>query len=67
MELNKRLTEQNAQLLFQQAQRNEADFAEQFTAVIQAEDGEEQVIKQVFEIIEQHKGNSHWIPTGEKL
>ena len=67
MDINKRLTEQGAQLIIQQCQRLEAEFAEQFTAVVQAEDGEEQVIQQVFDIIEQHQGDSHWLPTGEKL
>ena len=37
MESNKRLSEQAALQIIQQCQRLEADYAEQFTAVIQAE------------------------------
>ena len=37
MESNKRLSEAAALQIIQQCQRLEADFAEQFTAVIQAE------------------------------
>ena len=67
MELNKRLTEAAASLIIQQCQRLEAEFAEQFTAVIQAEDGESQIVAQVFEIVDQHSGEAHYLPTGEKL
>lgn len=67
MQMNKRLNEDNAALIIKQCQRLEADYAEQFTAVVQAEDGEDLVIQQVFEIISQHQGESHWLPTGDKL
>jgi len=67
MESNKRLSEAAALQIIQQCQRLEADFAEQFTAVIQAEDGEEHVRAQVLEIVESLSGTSHWLPTGDKL
>ncbi|CBY21938.1 unnamed protein product [Oikopleura dioica] len=67
MESNKRLSEAAALQIIQQCQRLEADFAEQFTAVIQAEDGEEHVRAQVLEIVESLSGTSHWLPTGDKI
>ena len=67
MNMNKRLTESNAELIINQCQRLEAEFAEQFTAVIQLEDGQEAILKQIHEIIDCNSGSSHWLPTGEKL
>ena len=67
MNMNKRLTESAAELITTQCQRLEADFAEQFTAVIQLEDGQEEILRQIDEIITQNSGQQHWLPTGDKL
>jgi len=67
MNMNKRLTEANAELIISQCQRLEAEFAEQFTAVIQLEDGQEAILRQIHEIIHGNSGHEHWLPTGEKL
>uniref|UniRef100_A0A8C4QU26 Discs, large homolog 2 (Drosophila) n=1 Tax=Eptatretus burgeri TaxID=7764 RepID=A0A8C4QU26_EPTBU len=66
MELNKRLTEEQARKAFERAVKLEQEFGEFFTAVVQGETLDE-IYNQVKMVIEEQSGPYIWIPSREKL
>ncbi|XP_005873236.1 PREDICTED: disks large homolog 1 isoform X6 [Myotis brandtii] len=66
MEMNKRLTEEQARKTFERAVKLEQEFTEHFTAIVQG-DTLEDIYNQVKQIIEEQSGPYIWIPAKEKL
>ncbi|KFO86324.1 Disks large 1, partial [Buceros rhinoceros silvestris] len=66
MEMNKRLTEEQARKTFERAMKLEQEFTEHFTAIVQG-DTLEEIYNQVKQIIEEQSGPYIWIPAKEKL
>uniref|UniRef100_A0A8C6UDZ3 Uncharacterized protein n=1 Tax=Neogobius melanostomus TaxID=47308 RepID=A0A8C6UDZ3_9GOBI len=66
LEMNKRLTEEQARKTFDRAIKLEIEFTEYFTAIVQGSSLEE-VYSQVKHIIEEQSGPYIWIPTKERL
>ncbi|XP_048810288.1 disks large homolog 1 isoform X11 [Lagopus muta] len=66
MEMNKRLTEEQARKTFERAMKLEQEFTEHFTAIIQG-DTLEEIYNQVKQIIEEQSGPYIWVPAKEKL
>uniref|UniRef100_A0A3B4ASX9 Uncharacterized protein n=1 Tax=Periophthalmus magnuspinnatus TaxID=409849 RepID=A0A3B4ASX9_9GOBI len=66
MEMNKRLTEEQARKTFDRAIKLELEFTEYFTAIVQGSSLEE-IYSQVKHIIEEQSGPYIWIPTKEHL
>ncbi|XP_072266251.1 disks large homolog 1 [Pyxicephalus adspersus] len=66
MEMNKRLTEDQARKTFERAIKLEQEFTEHFTAIVQG-DTLEEIYNQVKQIIEEQSGSFIWIPAKEKL
>uniref|UniRef100_A0A3B1IR87 Discs, large homolog 2 (Drosophila) n=1 Tax=Astyanax mexicanus TaxID=7994 RepID=A0A3B1IR87_ASTMX len=66
MEMNKRLTEEQAKKTFDRAMKLEQDFGEYFTALVQA-DTLEDIYTQCKMVIEEQSGPYIWIPSKEKL
>ncbi|XP_022424705.1 disks large homolog 1 isoform X6 [Delphinapterus leucas] len=66
MEMNKRLTEEQARKTFERAMKLEQEFTEHFTAIIQG-DTLEDIYNQVKQIIEEQSGPYIWVPAKEKL
>ncbi|XP_060098861.1 disks large homolog 1 isoform X2 [Heteronotia binoei] len=66
LEMNKRLTEEQARKTFERAVKLEQEFTEHFTATVQG-DTLEEIYSQVKQIIEEHSGPSIWVPAKEKL
>ncbi|XP_077204037.1 disks large homolog 1 isoform X2 [Paroedura picta] len=66
MEMNKRLTDEQARKTFERAMKLEQEFTEHFTATVQG-DTLEDIYSQVKQIIEEHSGPSIWVPAKEKL
>ncbi|XP_041861802.1 disks large homolog 1-like isoform X2 [Melanotaenia boesemani] len=66
LEMNKRLTEEQARKTFDRAVRLEQEFTEYFTAIVQGSSLEE-VYSQVKQIIEEQSGPYIWVPTKERL
>lgn len=66
MEMNKRLTEDQARKTFERAMKLEQEFTEHFTAIVQG-DTLEEIYNQVKQIIEEQSGSYIWIPAKEKL
>uniref|UniRef100_A0A8D0DQ63 Disks large homolog 1 n=1 Tax=Salvator merianae TaxID=96440 RepID=A0A8D0DQ63_SALMN len=66
MEMNKRLTEEQARKTFERAMKLEQEFTEHFTAIVQG-DTLEDVYNLVKQIIEEHSGPYIWVPAKEKL
>ncbi|XP_029185251.2 LOW QUALITY PROTEIN: disks large homolog 1-like [Acropora millepora] len=65
-DLNKRLTEEQAQKTFDRALKLEQEFGEYFTAVVQGVTYDE-IYTKVKEVIRQQSGPVIWIPSKEKL
>lgn len=65
-ELNKRLTEEQAQKTFDRALKLEQEFGEYFTAVAQG-DTYDEIYTNCKEVIRQQSGPVIWIPSKEKL
>lgn len=65
-DLNKRLTEEQAQKTHDRALKLEQEFGEYFTAVVQGETYDE-IYTKVKEVIRQQSGPVIWIPSKEKL
>ncbi|XP_068687248.1 disks large homolog 1-like isoform X1 [Montipora foliosa] len=65
-DLNKRLTEEQAQKTYDRALKLEQEFGEYFTAVVQGETYDE-IYTKVKEVIRQQSGPVIWIPSKEKL
>ncbi|XP_008979688.4 disks large homolog 1 isoform X10 [Callithrix jacchus] len=66
MEMNKRLTEEQARKTFERAMKLEQEFTEHFTAIVQG-DTLEDIYNQVKQIIEEQSGSYIWVPAKEKL
>ncbi|XP_067898559.1 discs large homolog 1-like protein isoform X8 [Heterodontus francisci] len=66
MEMNKRLTEDQARKTFERAVKLELEFTEHFTSIVQG-DLLEEIYNQVKQIIEEQSGPYIWVPTKEKL
>ncbi|XP_062987764.1 disks large homolog 1 isoform X8 [Elgaria multicarinata webbii] len=66
MEMNKRLTDEQARKTFERAMKLEQEFAEHFTAIVQG-DTLEEIYDQVKQVIEEHSGPFIWAPAKEKL
>uniref|UniRef100_A0A8C6S0P9 Discs, large homolog 2 (Drosophila) n=1 Tax=Neogobius melanostomus TaxID=47308 RepID=A0A8C6S0P9_9GOBI len=66
MDMNKRLTEEQAKKTFDRAMKLELEFGEFFTALVQG-DTLEEVYNQCKLVIEEHAGPYIWIPSKEKL
>ncbi|KGL91994.1 Disks large 1, partial [Charadrius vociferus] len=66
MEMNKRLTEEQARKTYERAMKLEQEFTEHFTAIVQG-DTLEEIYNQVKQIIEEQSGPYIWVPAKEKL
>ncbi|KAI5628270.1 disks large-like 1 isoform X5, partial [Silurus asotus] len=66
LEINKRLTEEQAKKAFDRATKLEQEFTEHFTSIVQG-DTLEELYNQVKQIIEAHSGPYIWVPSKEKL
>ncbi|XP_072379960.1 disks large 1 tumor suppressor protein isoform X5 [Diabrotica undecimpunctata] len=66
MEMNKRMTEEQAKKTFERAIKMEQEFGEYFTAVVQG-DTPEDIYNQVKEVIKEQSGPNIWVPAKEKL
>lgn len=66
MEMNKRMTEEQAKKTYERALKMEQEFGEYFTAVVQG-DTPEDIYAQVKEIINEQSGPTIWVPAKEKL
>ncbi|XP_060723649.1 disks large homolog 1 isoform X4 [Tachysurus vachellii] len=66
LEINKRLTEEQAKKTFDRAMKLEQEFAEHFTSIVQG-DTLEEIYNQVKQIIEDQSGPFIWVPSKEKL
>ncbi|XP_055501575.1 disks large homolog 1-like isoform X21 [Leucoraja erinacea] len=66
MEMNKRLTADQARKTFDRAIKLELEFTEHFTSIVQGNVLEE-IYTQVIQIIEEQSGPYIWVPTKEKL
>ncbi|XP_053726546.1 disks large homolog 1-like isoform X2 [Synchiropus splendidus] len=66
LEMNKRLSEEQARKTFDRAVKLELEFTEYFTAIVQGSTLEE-VYSQVKLIIEEQSGPYIWVPTKERL
>uniref|UniRef100_A0A674MIT0 Uncharacterized protein n=1 Tax=Takifugu rubripes TaxID=31033 RepID=A0A674MIT0_TAKRU len=66
LEMNKRLTEEQARKTFDRAVKLEQEFTEYFTAIVQGSTLDE-VYTQVKTVIEEQSGPYIWIPTKERL
>ncbi|XP_057220027.1 disks large homolog 2 isoform X3 [Malurus melanocephalus] len=66
MEMNKRLTEEQAKKTYDRAIKLEQEFGEYFTAIVQGESLED-IYNQCKLVIEEQSGPFIWIPSKEKL
>nr|XP_032833762.1 discs large homolog 1-like protein isoform X7 [Petromyzon marinus] len=66
LEMNKRLTDEQAKKMYDRALKLEQEFGEYFTAVIQG-DTLEEIYSQGKQIIEEQSGPFIWVPSKEKL
>ncbi|XP_056909839.1 disks large homolog 2 isoform X7 [Takifugu flavidus] len=66
MDMNKRLTEEQARKTFDRAMKLEQEFGEFFTALVQG-DTLEDIYNSCKQVIEEHSGPYIWIPSKEKL
>ncbi|KAM3930223.1 disks large homolog 1 isoform 26-T26 [Leptodactylus fuscus] len=66
MEMNKRLSEDQARKTFERAMKLEQEFTEHFTAIVQG-DTLEEIYNQVKQIIEEQSSTFIWVPAKEKL
>ncbi|XP_032080653.1 disks large homolog 1 isoform X2 [Thamnophis elegans] len=66
MEMNKRLTDEQARKTFERAMKLEQEFTEHFTAIVQG-DTLEEIYNHVKQVIEEHSSPVIWVPAKEKL
>ncbi|XP_025080156.1 disks large homolog 1-like isoform X2 [Pomacea canaliculata] len=66
MEMNKRITEEQARKTYERALKLEAEFGEYFTAVVQGDTADE-IYAKVKEVIRDQSGPTIWVPAKEKL
>ncbi|KAM4544957.1 disks large homolog 2 isoform 8-T8 [Odontesthes bonariensis] len=66
LDMNKRLTEEQAKKTFDRAMKLEQEFGEYFTALVQG-DTLDDIYNHCKQVIEEHSGPYIWIPSKEKL
>lgn len=66
LEMNKRMTEEQARKLLERAIKLEQEFGEYFTAVVSG-DTPEELHEKVKDVIQEQSGDTIWIPSKEKL
>ena len=66
LEMNKRMTEEQARKLFERAMKLEQEFGEYFTAVVSG-DTPEELHEKVKDVIQEQSGDTIWIPSKEKM
>lgn len=66
LEMNKRMTEEQAKKIYERALKMEQEFSEYFTAVLQG-DTPEEIYEKTKEIIEEQSGSTIWIPVKENV
>ncbi|XP_059172698.1 disks large homolog 4-like isoform X2 [Physella acuta] len=66
MEMNKRITEEQARKTYERALKLEAEFGEYFTAVVQGDTAEE-IYSKIKEVISDQSGPHIWVPAKDKL
>nr|CAD7585803.1 unnamed protein product [Timema genevievae] len=66
MEMNKRMTEEQAKKTFERAMKMEQEFGEYFTAVVQGDTPEDIYLK-VKEVIQEQSGPTIWVPSKDQL
>lgn len=66
MDMNKRITEEQARLTYERATKLEQEFGEYFTAVVQGDTANE-IYAKVKEVIRDQSGPTIWVPAKEKL
>ncbi|XP_064614910.1 disks large homolog 1-like isoform X2 [Liolophura sinensis] len=66
MEMNKRITEEQAKKTHERALKLEQEFGEYFTAVVQGDTADE-IYAKVKEVIRDQSGPTIWVPAKEKL
>lgn len=66
LEMNKRMTDDQARKTYDRALKLEQDFGEYFTALVQA-DTPEEIHEKVKDVIQEQSGDTIWVPSKEKL
>ncbi|GFS14248.1 disks large-like protein 1 [Elysia marginata] len=66
MEMNKRITEEQARKTFERALKLETEFGEYFTAVVQGDTADE-IYSKIKEVISDQSGPHIWVPAKDKL
>jgi len=66
MEMNKRITEEQARKTYERALKLEAEFGEYFTAVVQGDTADE-IYAKIKEMISDQSGPFIWVPAKDKL
>ncbi|XP_075224235.1 MAGUK family member discs large 1 [Lycorma delicatula] len=66
MEMNKRVTEEQAKKTYERALKMEQEFGEYFTAVVQG-DTPEDIYQKVKEVISEQSGPTIWVPSKDPL
>jgi len=66
MEMNKRMTEEQAKKTFERAMKMEQEFGEYFTAVVQG-DTPEDIYVRVKDVIQEQSGPTIWVPSKDQL
>lgn len=66
LEMNKRMTEEQARKTYERALKLEQDFGEYFTAIVQG-DTPEEIYERVKDVIQEQSGDTIWVPSKEKL
>jgi len=66
MEMNKRITEEQARKTYERALKLEAEFGEYFTAVVQGDTADE-IYAKIKEVISDQSGPYIWVPAKDKL
>jgi len=66
MELNKRITEDQAQKTYERAMKLEQEFGDYFTAIVMG-DSMQEIYERVKQVIREQSGPTIWIPAKEKL
>ncbi|XP_040576226.1 disks large 1 tumor suppressor protein [Lepeophtheirus salmonis] len=66
IEMNKRMTDEQAKKTFERALKLEHDFGEYFTAIVTG-DTPEEIYEKVKDVIQEQSGDTIWVPSKEKL
>ncbi|TRY76754.1 hypothetical protein TCAL_08554 [Tigriopus californicus] len=66
LEMNKRMTEDQARKTYDRATKMEMDFGEFFSAIVQG-DTPEEIYEKVKDVIQEQSGDTIWVPSKEKL